>query len=70
MNVKFMRLEDVEARTGLKQSTLYAMMAAGEFPRPLKLTKRAVAWLEEDVQAWQRRILAAHGRLPEDERAA
>jgi prophage regulatory protein len=24
----------------------------GEFPRPVKIGKRAIAWLESDLQAW------------------
>ena len=46
------RRPDVERMTGLSRSTLYAMMTAGEFPRPVKLGRRAVGWRGSDVAAW------------------
>jgi prophage regulatory protein len=38
--------------TGLSTSTIYDMMARGEFPRPVRLGKRAVGWRERDVTEW------------------
>ncbi|MBU3261729.1 AlpA family transcriptional regulator [Roseovarius sp. PS-C2] len=49
---KTLRRPDVERITGLSRSTLYAMMAEGEFPKPIKLGKRAVGWRESDIAAW------------------
>jgi len=46
------RLPVVKARTGLSRSTLYAMMAEGRFPKPIKLGDRAVGWAESEVLAW------------------
>lgn len=42
----------VEARTGLSRSTLYDWMKRGDFPQPVKLGTRLVAWRESDVNAW------------------
>lgn len=47
-----LRRPKVEEVTGLSRSTIYAMMAEGTFPKPMKLGKRAVGWREEDVRAW------------------
>jgi prophage regulatory protein len=47
------RLSDVEKFAGLKRSALYDGISKGTFPRPIRLGKRAVGWLEEDLQAWQ-----------------
>jgi prophage regulatory protein len=47
-----LRRPAVEARTGLSRSTLYAMMARGEFPQPVRLGLRAVGWRESDVTEW------------------
>ena len=47
-----LRRADVEAATGLSRSSLYAMMAAGEFPRPIRIGKRAVAWSQSSVEEW------------------
>jgi prophage regulatory protein len=37
---------------GIGRSTLYAWVADGEFPRPVRLGARAVGWRESDVSAW------------------
>lgn len=50
--VDLWRMPRVEAATGLKQSRLYEMIAAGEFPRPVKLGPRASAWVSTEVQQW------------------
>jgi len=52
MNNRIYRRPDVEKLIGLSRSTLYAMMAEGTFPKPVKLGKRAVGWHERDVLAW------------------
>ncbi len=49
---RLLRLPDVEARTGLKKSALYAGMKAGTFPVCIKLGARAVAWSESDIADW------------------
>jgi len=52
MTVRIYRRPDVEKLVGLSRSTLYAMMAEGSFPKPVKLGKRAVGWREADVLDW------------------
>ncbi len=47
-----LRRPEVEAHTGLSRSTLYAMVAAGTFPSPIKLGLRAVGWSETEVSDW------------------
>ena len=49
---RLIRRPEVEARTGLSRSTLYDWMKRGEFPQPVKLGARLVAWREHDVAAW------------------
>ena len=46
------RRKDVETITGLSCSTLYLLMSRGEFPRPVKITGRAVAWPESVIEKW------------------
>lgn len=48
-----LRRAAVERLTGLPRSTLYAKVAAGEFPKPIKLGARSVGWFERDIAAWQ-----------------
>ena len=52
MHDKMLRRPIVENMTGLGRSTIYDLMAKGQFPRPVKLTGRAVAWPESEVAAW------------------
>lgn len=49
---RVLRRKDVESFVGLSRSTIYAMMAEGAFPRPIKLGARAVGWQETDIVAW------------------
>ena len=46
------RRTDVETITGLSRSTIYLMMSRGEFPRPVKITGKAVAWPETAIRNW------------------
>lgn len=50
--MNMLRLPQVLARTGLSRSTTYAMVAAGEFPKPVKLGRRAIGWIETEVDDW------------------
>ena len=47
-----LRRPAVEARVGLGRSAIYAMMAKNLFPKPVKMTAKAVGWRERDVSAW------------------
>ncbi|WP_230280464.1 AlpA family transcriptional regulator [Croceicoccus sp. Ery15] len=49
---RLIRLPEVQHRVGLGRSTIYRWMAEGKFPKPVQLGGYAVAWSEEDVQAW------------------
>ncbi len=46
------RRPDVEALTGFSRAWIYAAMQRGEFPRPIKIGKRAVAWPKSAVDEW------------------
>jgi prophage regulatory protein len=52
MTERILRRPEVEARTGLSRSTLYAQMAEGAFPKPVRLGKRAVGWTESAIAHW------------------
>jgi len=49
---RHLRRPAVEAATGLSRSSIYAMMDTDDFPRPVRIGKRAVAWPESAVTAW------------------
>ncbi|MEX2741105.1 helix-turn-helix transcriptional regulator [Rhizobium mongolense] len=52
MPEKHLRLPSVIEVTGLSRSTIYGMMSAGKFPRPVALGKRLVAWPESVIAKW------------------
>ena len=49
---RILRRPDVEHLVGLKRSSIYDMMAKGLFPKPVKLSVRAVGWREDDILEW------------------
>lgn len=60
-----LRRKQVEARTGLSRSTIYALMQQGEdkFPRPVPLVGRTVAWTSSSIDKWiAERIAAAKAK--------
>ena len=48
----FVRLPGVIKMTGLGRSTIYRLMAKQEFPAPVKLSTRAVAWKASELGQW------------------
>ena len=50
--IRLLRRPEIESRTGLSRSSIYAMMARGTFPRPLRIGQRAVAWDEATIENW------------------
>ena len=50
---RLLRRQEVETETGLCRSSIYAKMAAGEFPRPLRIGKRAVRWPSSAIEDWK-----------------
>jgi prophage regulatory protein len=49
---RVLRLPELERKVGLKKTQIYGLMAAGQFPLPMKLATRAVGWLEFEVDDW------------------
>jgi len=48
----FLRRKQLKAKDGLPESTRYALIAKGKYPRPVKLGPRMAAWVESEVEAW------------------
>ncbi|MCC2675953.1 MAG: putative Transcriptional Regulator [Ramlibacter sp.] len=47
------RRKEVQARSGLSRSALYAAVAAGTFPRPVRIgSSRSVGWPSDEVTRW------------------
>lgn len=52
MTDRLLRRSEVERIIGLSRSWIYAAIDRGEFPAPIRLTSKAVAWRESDIEAW------------------
>jgi prophage regulatory protein len=46
------RIREVKAMTGMSHSTIYKYIAAGQFPKPIKLGLRMAAWRVSTIEAW------------------
>jgi prophage regulatory protein len=46
------RLDEVTRRTGLRSTSIYDGMKAGTFPKSVKITPKAVAWVDTEVDEW------------------
>ncbi|QKS29130.1 MAG: hypothetical protein FAZ92_00478 [Accumulibacter sp.] len=49
----FLRLKQVKTVTGMSRSWTYEAIRRGEFPAPIPLSARAVAWDSASIAAWQ-----------------
>jgi prophage regulatory protein len=49
----FFRITDVSRVTGLPRATIYEMVNKGTFPKQVRLSPRAVGWLESEILDWQ-----------------
>jgi prophage regulatory protein len=59
---RFLRLPEVCRIVGLPRSTIYKLMVNGDFPKPIPLTERTRAWLEDEIILWQEeRVLRRPG---------
>ena len=50
--IQILRLPDVCRATGLCRSMVYQLEAAQGFPARVRISERAVGWVEEEVQGW------------------
>lgn len=50
--MKALKIKQVAEKVSLGQSTIYRMIAKGEFPKPFSLGANRSAWLEEDIDRW------------------
>jgi prophage regulatory protein len=59
---QILKLIEVKKTTGLSSSTIYRLIAQGDFPKQIKLGERSSGWLESEVQQWLvDRITASRG---------
>ena len=56
---KMYRLTEVMNMTGLSRSSIYLRVSTDEFPKPVKIGRRAIGWPEESIIAWQSKMMEA-----------
>jgi prophage regulatory protein len=61
MPLVLLRLNEVLQRVKLGKSTVYKMIARGEFPAPKQLTANRSVWLESEIEQWLEFRLARGG---------
>ena len=49
---RFIKTQECCKITGFSRQTIYNLVKAGKFPKPIKLGWRANSWLYEDIQKW------------------
>ena len=59
-NQRLIRRKEVEAKTGLGASSIYAEMGKGKFPKPIHISERRVAWIESEIDDWIAERIAGH----------
>ena len=56
---KMYLLPEVMDMTGLSRSSIYIRVSTDEFPKPVKIGRRAIGWPEESIIAWQAKMMEA-----------
>jgi prophage regulatory protein len=56
--MKMLKLPNVTEITGIPRSTIYYYIKHNQFPRPVKLGAKSVAWVKEEVENWLRQRMA------------
>jgi prophage regulatory protein len=55
-----LRLPTVMRITGLAKSTIYKLISQNQFPVPIKLSARAVGWLQSEIEGWVSSRVRSH----------
>ena len=51
-DLPIVKLHDLIPLVGLSKSSIYRLMANSDFPKPIRLSERAVGWLTADIEEW------------------
>ena len=55
---KFLRINEILKTTGLSRSQIYVLVSKGQFPKQVKVSDKASAWLASEVEAWMNERVA------------
>ncbi|ECZ2621515.1 MULTISPECIES: helix-turn-helix transcriptional regulator [Enterobacteriaceae] len=60
----FIRLSEVQRRTGYSKAWLYRLISENRFPQPVKIGSRAIAFIESEIDEWiNQRITESRGEV-------
>lgn len=51
---RLLKISEVCDFVGLSRATIYRRVDSGDFPRPVQLSARRIAWLTREVTEWFR----------------
>ena len=61
--MRLLKLKDVIELSGLSRSSVYALAQHNKFPKPLKLSERSSAWVEDEIKKWIAERIKARNQL-------
>lgn len=62
MTNTFIRLPEVQRRTGYSKAWLYRLISQGKFPASVKIGTRSIAFVESEIDEWvNQRIAESRG---------
>lgn len=56
---KFLRIKEVQRFSGLSRSQIYSLVGKGEFPKQIKVSEKASAWLLSELEKWMSERVAS-----------
>ena len=57
--LRFLRLPDVEHRSGMRHTQIHTLESRGEFPKRIKISERASGRLAHEIDSWIEQRVAA-----------
>ena len=64
--MKLLRLTHVTEKTALSRATIYRLIRAGQFPRPIKAIGVASRWLDPEIDEWILGYTARYDRADDE----
>lgn len=50
--MQVLKISELENKVQLTKSSVYRLIARGEFPAPIHLMNRSVGWIDTEVNEW------------------
>lgn len=57
-NTKLIRLSEVMSKTGYSKSWIYKLIKKNQFPKPIKVGTRAVAFIEREIEEFLQELIS------------